>query len=475
LGAAVTLVFGMGVATAIYRSSNGGPDPARVVPSDAFAFATLDFNLASGQEAAINRMLELFPEIKLAGGGSFKDRVFRALTQASPPVVDYDTRVKPWLGDRVAVAGWLDNGTPRVEAVLESRDVSATRRYAAKALGSDAYYRLRDGFVIVGDTKADVDDAAAAAARSSLASSRTYQNDVARLPSGEAVTAWVDGPAIRPIVQQSVSAADQPIERFALGAIGALSLDDLLTSRFAVGAHVADDAIRVDVRGIGGAPRKSAPTSMLKSLPARTIGAIEIGDPSAFTDELVQLLRILGPEIAKSVGRVPAGFPEDPAGLFGLALGIRIPDDVKTILGDRAVFALGGLEPGALPDMAIRTHPTAQIRAMGYVQTVRANLSAEGAINLDVSTVSHDMVLATSRSYGQEIGTPGTLGQQARVKSALGDMPSDVSTAGYLDLSRIWPLVGTAVPPDVQHLQAVGYWVTDIGDVQVAQFSLVID
>jgi hypothetical protein len=471
----LALVLATGVATAIYRTSSGAPDPAQVVPSNAFAVATLDFHLASGQEAAINRMLGLFPEIKLAGGGSFKDRVFRALTQASPPFVDYDTRVKPWLGDRVAIAGWLDKGTARVEVILESLNDSAVRQHAAKAFGPHAHYRLRDGFVIFGEGQADVDNAVAAAAKSSLATSGAYENDLARLPSGEAVTAWVNGSAIGPLFRQSLSASDERIALFTFGAIGAVSLDDVLRSRFAIGAHVTGDAIRVDVRGVGGTPRKSAPTSMLKSLPARTIGAVEIGDPSAFTDELMRLLQILGPEIASSLGRVPEGFPKDPAGIFGLALGIRIPEDIKTILGDRAVLTFGGLEPGALPDMAIRTHPTGQTRAMGYVQTVRARLSAEGAINVDVSTLSHDVVLASSRSYGQEIGASGTFGQQPRVKAALGDMPGQVSTAGYLDLSRIWPLVGTAIPPDVQHLQAVGYWVVDGGDVQAAQFSLVID
>ena len=49
-----------------------------------------------------------------------------------------------------------------------------------------------------------------------------------------------------------------------------------------------------------------------------------------------------------------------------------------------------------------------------------------------------------------------------------------VSVAAYVDLSRVWPLVGDSVPSAVQHLHAVGFWAAQSADVQSAQLRLVI-
>ena len=166
--------------------------------------------------------------------------------------------------------------------------------------------------------------------------------------------------------------------------------------------------------------------------------------------------------------------PTDPFAEIQKAIGIRFPDDVKTVLGDRAVVAFGGLELAGLPDIAIRSHPADLSTAQSLANTMSSQLATSTPLHLDVSTSGDDLVLATSSTYGQEIAKGGDLGDQDQVKTALDGMPASISAAIYVNLSRVWPLVGSGTPDGVQHLHAVGFWAASSGDVQTAQLRVVM-
>jgi hypothetical protein len=169
----------------------------------------------------------------------------------------------------------------------------------------------------------------------------------------------------------------------------------------------------------------------------------------------------------------PSQPPSDPLAQIQKFFGISFPDNVKTVLGDRAVVAFGGLELAGLPDVAIRTHPTDLSAAQSLANTLSSTLSSSTPVHIDVSTAGDDLVLATSPTYGQEIAKAGDLGGQDAAKAALGDIPADVGVAGYVNLSRVWPLIGAGVPAGVQHLHAIGFWASTAGDVQTAQLRVV--
>jgi hypothetical protein len=166
--------------------------------------------------------------------------------------------------------------------------------------------------------------------------------------------------------------------------------------------------------------------------------------------------------------------PTDPFAEIRKFLGISFPGDVKTVLGDRAVVAFGGLELAGLPDVAIRSHPTDLSTAQSLANTLGSTLSSNTPVNVDVSTAGDDLVLATSSTYGQEIAKAGGLGDKDQVKTALDGMPDSVNVAFYVDLSRVWPLLGSDVPDGIRHLHAVGFWAASSGDVQTAQLRVVM-
>jgi hypothetical protein len=165
--------------------------------------------------------------------------------------------------------------------------------------------------------------------------------------------------------------------------------------------------------------------------------------------------------------------PTDPFAEIQKSIGIQFPDGVKTILGDRAVVAFGGLELAGMPDVAIRSHPSDLSNAEALANTLSSTLSSSTPVNVDVRTAGQDLVLATSSSYGQEIAKGGSLGDQSEAKTALDGMPDSVNVAIYANLSRVWPLLGEDVPDGVKHLHTVGFWSATAGNVQTAQLRVV--
>ncbi|HEX4654666.1 MAG TPA: hypothetical protein VH274_02870 [Mycobacteriales bacterium] len=544
--AALTLVVAAGVATAAYRSSSSSTQPTALIPANAFAVATADLSLPGGQSGALETMLGRFSGLHLEGAGSIRDRVLRTMLHSADPSIDYDSDVKPWLGDHVAVAGWTHDSQPELEVVLQSTDDASARSHIAQIGNGTAHVVIHDGYAVVGNSQTAVDDAIAASGHASLADSATYGADIGALPDNEAITAWFDGPAAKDLLGGTVMGGTSDALAFSgLGMFGSAA-GNLFKSRVALGVHVTDTVAELDVRGVGGTTTQSAPATMLTTLPAGTVGALELGDPGSVVDAVTPLVRFFGSFAAES-GTVcfgsssagplvpavpglspqslrrqlkaafppgtphrrallrsglrhyrkalvqahrrkggfapapmsgctsePAPAPTDPFAGIQKMLGISFPDDVKTVLGDRAVVAFGGLELAGLPDIAIRSHPTDVSSAQSLAETLSSHVSGSTPLHIDVSTAGNDLVLATSSTYGQEIAKAGGLGTEEQFGTALDGMPDSVTTAVYVDLSRIWPLLGSGAPTGIQHLHAVGFWAADSGDVQTARLRLVM-
>src|SRR5437763_937904 len=110
LTTALAVVLTGGVVTAAWRAFQPHHSPEALVPSTAFAVGTLDLSMPGGQAEALATFAAHFPGSPThRGDGSAVDRLLRAIFHASSdPHVDYDRDVKPWLGDHVALAGWMD-------------------------------------------------------------------------------------------------------------------------------------------------------------------------------------------------------------------------------------------------------------------------------------------------------------------------------------------------------------------------------
>jgi hypothetical protein len=166
--------------------------------------------------------------------------------------------------------------------------------------------------------------------------------------------------------------------------------------------------------------------------------------------------------------------PSDPFDAFTEATGLVFPNDLKTMLGDASVVSYGGLELGALPDVAVRSHPADLAAAHALADQLRSHLADSSGVDLAVQDVDGDLVIASSAAYASEIAADGALGSQGTAQLALGDVPGDVAVAGFVDLARIWPLAGGAVDGNVSHLRALGFWSARDGSATHTQVRLVV-
>ena len=544
LTTALALVLTGGVVTAAWRAFQSHDGPEQLVPSSAFGIATLDLSMR-GHDDALSTFANHFPHSPTHhGDGSAADRLLRAIFRgSSDPHVDYDHDIKPWLGDRVAIAGWMDKaGKPEMEGLIESSDDGAARDELTKLFkDGDGAFDFADGYVVIGDTKALVRESIDAAHRQSLADNATYAADIDALPGEPALTGWLDGPGARKALEAALGPDEaKMLEQLGgagpfgmlgpmglagsagmvgAGAVGSANAgavggpSPVFTGRTTMGVQVTDRYLEIDSRATDSNPQRQASTQTLRALPASTIAAFEVGDPAPIVSGVTSMLkeffglptdltsegacsmsvgplnsgpltrrqmralrrkaivRAQRPSACKDTQPPPA--PPDPLKEIEKATGLQLPGDATTVLGDSLLASYGGLSLQGMPKVALRTHPSNLSAAQDVLERVQTHVGASSPVPFTDDASGDDLVLATSIDYAHEVEQRGSFGQQSQVALALGEVPGEVETAGYVDLSKILPLLG-AVPKDVQALKAVGFWTTLDGGVQRSQLRVVV-
>jgi hypothetical protein len=154
--------------------------------------------------------------------------------------------------------------------------------------------------------------------------------------------------------------------------------------------------------------------------------------------------------------------PPDPFDAVAKATGLKLPDDLRTVLGDSVVATYGGLALNGTPKIGLRTHPSDLSAAQQVVHRLQARLGRSAGFPLAVDTAGSDLLVGTSGDYLADLAKPGGFGAVPQVQLALGDLPAQVSALAYV------------VPPDVIHLKAVGLWAGASGSTQIGQLRLVV-
>jgi hypothetical protein len=489
--AAVSLVLLGGVATVTVRSLAPEADPAQVVPASAFAIAEFDLSLPDGQDAALAHLIDRFPGALKKGSGSVRDRLLDQLfASSSQPHVDYRKAIKPWLGDHVAFAGWVDDsGTPQAEVVLESTDDGAARK-ALRNASPDGGIAFSHGFAVFAPSQQIADAAVRAANKSSLAGSRAFSGDVAALAGSPIATGWVDGPAAVTALAHALSG-----KAGGLDFLSKSGLEDTATGRITAGLRVRDDgdnsAVQLDVvtRGTKASSRSTS-TDRLLHLPSTTFAAAAVADPAGVVRDAANAIK--GPLSLFFAGSsescstssdnpVPqctstgGGDLPDPLTQLSTQIGIQIPDDLVSLLGSDAVVAYGGLAGGGVPKIGIRSKPADLNEAANVVTKLRTSLGNSGSgIDLAERVDGGDFVVATTDGYAGDLAKSGTLGTVDRFADAMRGMPSSVQFATYVDLGALLPLTTHGTVPQLDHLTALGMWTATVNGDSTTQVRLIV-
>ena len=527
LTTAVSLVLVGGVVTAAVRGAGHSAAAERLAPASSFAFAQFDLGLADGQSSALSSFLAHFPDSpSKKGSGSLRDRVLGAMFRdSSHPHVDYAKDVKPWLGDRAAVAGWTDaQGRPQVEFMLRSTDNSKARA-SLHRLDPHLGVVFSNGYAVVSQSQSLAQSAVDEASKSSLADDAHLHDDLGKLSGPQVVTGWVDatraGKALLSVTHGRNPFAMMPGGMLpGLGPLGALS-SAAFKGRAVIGLHTTKTYAELVMQTIdaGASSAALAPSSMLTRLPDATIGAAEVAAPGrivtaawAFlgmfmgaSESFSSSATVSGGGSSSMVhvcaapascpatpGKMPRGFAPyqpgtsmplvtrsvplhavSPAQQIEQATGLKLPGDAVTLLGSAAVFAYGGLHGQGLPNIALVTRPADLAAARALAEHSRDVIAQHTGIAAAVGATGTDLVLASSLGYESTVEAGGHLGAQPRFNAAMGTLPDQVGFAAYVDLADVMPLVDHG-NKDLEHLDALGVWAGRVGNDERFQARLVV-
>jgi hypothetical protein len=528
------VVVGAGADVAYRALSGGGPQPDKYAPASSFAFAKVDLDPSAGEKVAAYRFARRFPNdvTKHAkNSDDLRDHLLKLVFQdSSDPKIDYDKDIKPWLGSRVGVAGFLDHsGDPQALGIIATTDTKKARtsleRVRRASIGSAFAYDVKSDYALIADGQAVLNDAEAALAKGSLAKTAHYRADTQRLGGGQLVTAWADLDAVAKISSDFLSSV---FGSLATGGLGITTQKQTLATpalppstaciqqlqRVVEQNPDTNDPFsklsarcRQEFRGgpITVKPAGSVLRSSMTTRPAATqpptapklTGRLVLGVHlhSDLAELVVHLYSDKKTASKKPVRDLVTRLPNDTVvalatsgvndlkssisgdtageGILQDALsssGLRLnPDELLGALGDTVVLAVGNVPTGDTdPDVVLRTHPDTPQAARRAIAAINKAIADHGSGTRVISeNVNGDVVVSNSPSYAGKVTTGGDLGDQKRFTKAVGPLDGNVVQLGYVDLRRILD-----AQPDhggaARALSAAGFAVTDTdGDYTV--------
>lgn len=339
---AVALLVGGGFLVA---SLLGGSTPAasQGLPSNALAAIEVNLNPSAGQKLAVKEFAEKFPDLASDVAdveGDYKKAIWELIPDSGDKP-DYDTEIKPWLGDSIAVA-ITDLEGEQVVAAIQVTDTGAAQEFVEAEFEDDITVEFIDDLMIVSgsDAPADVE----AIKESSLADNETYVADMAKLGSDYLATGWVSEELINQAIEASES--EVGIETAGIAAHGAAGIK-------------IEDGVAV-LRGVSKSGQEIGDAELaddfISSLPAGGLGVLG----SAFSAETIDLLW----------EQLEPMYAQDPS-MFE-AFGISSADDLKAVLGNQLAVTFGF--DGQRPSVGIKVETDDPAKHQEVLETIASGI-----------------------------------------------------------------------------------------------------
>ncbi|MDP9461406.1 MAG: DUF3352 domain-containing protein, partial [Actinomycetota bacterium] len=404
--------------------SGGGTQPEDVLPAAAIGFVKVDLDPAAGQKLAAYRLSTAFPDSGVEAEADVADELVRRLF-AEQDEVDYDADLRPWLGKRLGLAVLpprSGSDEPVVVAAVQVTDrdeaQQGLRHLAAADDGDELHWAFArdDDYVLVSDDQAVVDDAAAATAH--LAGRAEFERSVEELGGDQVALGWVDLAGVW-------DAVPEQDRREASGSLGDVDPQGVVV----VGAHLEDDGVEVTGRStgvsLGSSPElralldnalvRARPAGSIADLPGDSLAAVSV---TGLGDGLAQLYDVVADDLGQDVeGLQPV--------LEGF--GLRLPDDLRAVLGTELAAGVGGQLADA-PRVSVRVQSSDGARAVELLQ--RATADVPGSEGWAISAGEGGYTVDTAPSAG---GTAGRLGDSALFRRTVPDAPGS-SITWYVDV-----------------------------------------
>ncbi|MET7284136.1 DUF3352 domain-containing protein [Kribbella sp. NPDC005582] len=457
--AMVLVVAGGGIFA--YGKLNGGKQPDAVLPGTAIGYLRVDLNPSAGQKLAALRFLMKFPsakdKLKLTGDkDDLRQKLFEAIKASGDDDlkdVDYARDVEPWLGDRVGIAALpatdAKKKEPSLVFALQVKDEKKAAREMEKGPkeSDDPAYAFADGYMVLAETKPELDAAMAAAKTSPLAENSQYKADLDKLGEPGFATLWADFAGMAK----------------ALGEVAPAKIDPI--GNGSVAAALRFDAQYVELKGFVRSDQeivaKAADASeLVTKLPDTTAAAISVSGVDSSIDTVWKNLEKSG-----EFGEIVQGIAEQT--------GLKLPDDLKTLLGKNLSLVVDK-DASAGPKIAARLE-TDPAKAEPVITKLTTLLRQQTPVQVPIETAKDGdtLVVSTDKEYAAKVLGGGNLGASDSFKQALPDVKGATGIA-YVDfdgVTSVMEAMGEKSNADLKALRSAGMVARNTGNFE-GEFTL---
>ena len=454
---AIILAGGGFTAYKLLASKGGQPD--KWAPANSMAYVKIDLDPSASAKVAAWEFERKFPDApKIASADQLKDGLLQSIFAADTrDQINYDTDVKPWVGDRLGIAVYPDAlGKPAVVGILEVKDAAKARAGIEKLnteSGSHAVgYSIQGGYAIVGQDQASVDAAVAAARQSNITSNHNFSNDLAQLKDDRVVTAWWDAGATLKAMSASLPADARGL--LSSGSLTGLpNMNDI--GRVVMGVRVQPSYVELEGRILDSKTTDASKAfasgnarATLGDLPGGSVMGVALANPE-------QLIKT---ELATlSSGLLGAGLQSE-LDQASAQLGIKLPDDAENLLGSGIAAGIDRI-PADDPDLknpffTVLTHQDDVTSGLHTAQLLTSLLGIDGNLTLNAKAQGSNVVITNDDQPGS-----GKLADDASFKNALSGMPDKSVVAGYLNIGALATAAGPDAPDAAKHLGGLGFYI----------------
>lgn len=447
---ATLVALGGGAFAAWWFLSGGGPQPEEALPDSTIAVISIDLDPSAGQKIEAIKTLRKFPafkdELNIESRDDLREFVFDKALGEDCGEISFDDDLKPWLGERAALAAVdLREDDPVPAVVLAITDTAKAKAGIDAVIdcadGDDAElgFALSDDFAIFSDSTEHAERILADGRKNPLSENKQYQSASDEVDDRGVVNFYVAKAAADLLTDAFEEFSDGFTEGFGSefgdedlsGTSGTSvptasgcdpfgpSADSLATFEGLAGTIRFDDGgTELEVVGLGlGQNASNEVGSRVQKLPADTalaLGTSVGGD----IGELVELVDDCEPGLVDEI--------EDN-------LGVTLPDDLKTLLGTSLSLSVGEDVPADLAGIDDPTDLPVGLVIHGDGDQIKAVIDkldrklqetqGLGLSDLDVKVESKgDKVIITpSQEYLDALGSDGDLGGSENFENAVPD------------------------------------------------------
>lgn len=419
------------------RSS--GDQPERHLPASTAAMVKIDLDPSVEQKVGALRFAAKVPsstQTTAAEDSDLRQTLYEQLARDTGPGWPSWSQVKPWLGERAALAvvpagGEADPMSVVLLQVTDEQKAGTTLRgvRSDKPLG----VAVGDGWAYVSDTTAHAETVLKQARAKPLDSDAGFAADRDQLDGEGIAAAWFDAARLQSAVGSKV------------GSLGLGGSDSGLPAPVAsgTGAFVlrftgADLELVGTFDGQGSAVTASKGTGV-ERLPTDTVAAVGLAGAGDF--------------VAKQWSDLSKGLPSETLAEVRSVTGLRLPEDLEALLGQTFAVAMAG-ETGDEPQIGIRGTSSSP-RLQAALEAVTGFAGTQG-LPLEQRTVPGGYVLATASGQADAMVRGGDLGSSEQFRRAVPDADS-AAVVVYVDLTRIRQLAGSSMDAEsAASLEAFG-------------------